>query len=98
MPLGKGGYHTIGLYLDTFSQHIWAFKYKTAGTAKTMVDALGTITHHFVALEAFMTDGGSHFNNATVQKFCDTNRSQHHVMLSYVYFHATMAYYNTTSC
>ena len=27
MPQGKGGYHTIGLYLDTYSQQVWAFKY-----------------------------------------------------------------------
>jgi hypothetical protein len=32
MPPGKGGFHMIALYLDTFSQHVWAFKYKTAGT------------------------------------------------------------------
>ena len=38
MPNGKGGYHTIGLYLDTYSQHIWAFKYKSARTVKTTVD------------------------------------------------------------
>jgi hypothetical protein len=66
MPVGKGGYHTIGLYLDTFSQHIWAFKHKSAGTAKTTVEALSCINKNFVMPEAFMTDGGSHFNNAVV--------------------------------
>jgi RNase H-like domain found in reverse transcriptase len=30
LPTGKGGYHTVGLYLDTFTQHIWGFKFKTA--------------------------------------------------------------------
>jgi transposase InsO family protein len=83
MPTGKGGYHTIGLYLDTFSQHIWAFKYKTAGSARTTVDALSTISRHFVAPETFMTDGGSHFNNATVKEFCDTNGCKHHVTPAY---------------
>ena len=66
MPVGKGGYHTIGLYLDTFLQHMWAFKYKTADTTKTIVDALSTISKNFVAPEVFMTDSGSHFNNAAV--------------------------------
>jgi hypothetical protein len=83
MPVGKGGYHTIGLYLDTFSQHIWAFKYKSAGTAKTTIDALSTIGRHFVAPETLMTDGGSHFNNEAVRKFCDANGCKHHVTPAY---------------
>ena len=49
MPNGKGGYHTINLYLDTYSQHVWAFKYKSAGIAKTTVDALSRIFQDFTA-------------------------------------------------
>ncbi|OJT14657.1 Retrovirus-related Pol polyprotein from transposon opus [Trametes pubescens] len=40
LPDGKGGYKNIGVFLDTFSQHVWAFKIKSAGTAKTTIDAL----------------------------------------------------------
>lgn len=40
---GKGGYHTVGLYLDTFSQHVWGYKFKTAGTGKTTVKSLEDI-------------------------------------------------------
>ena len=83
MPAGKGGYHTISLYLDTFSQHVWAFKYKTAGTAKTTVDALSTISKNFMAPEAFMIDGSSHFNNAAVWEFCEANACKHHVIPVY---------------
>ena len=83
MPPGKGRYHTIGLYLNAFSQHVWAFKYKTAGTAKTTVDAIRTISNNFIMPETFMTDGGSHFNNTTVREFCQTNRCKHHVMPAY---------------
>ena len=83
MPPGKGGYHTVGLYLDVFSQHIWAFKYKTAGTAKTTIDALSTITKAFIAPETFMTDGGTHFNNHIVREFCDSNGCKHHVTPAY---------------
>jgi hypothetical protein len=43
MPLGKGGFHTVGLYLDTFTQHIWGYKFKTAGTGKTTVKSLEDI-------------------------------------------------------
>ena len=83
MPPGKGGYHTIALYLDTFSQHVWAFKYKTAGLARTTVDALSTITKAFIAPETFMTDGGMHFDNSKVREFCEMNQCKHHVTLAY---------------
>jgi transposase InsO family protein len=84
MPPGKGAYHTEGLYLDTFLQHIWAFKYKTAGTVKTTLNMLNTITKVFIAPETFMTDRGSHFNNLAVHKFCDTNGCKHHIMPAYL--------------
>jgi hypothetical protein len=32
MPLGKGGYKMAGLYLDTCSQHVWGYKFKTHGS------------------------------------------------------------------
>jgi hypothetical protein len=28
----KRGYHTIGLFLDTFSQHVWGYKFKNHGS------------------------------------------------------------------
>jgi hypothetical protein len=83
MPAGKGGYHTIMLYLDTFSQHIWAFKHKTAGMAKTTMDALNTISKMFITPEAFMSDSGSHFNNNAVQEFCDNSGCKHHITPAY---------------
>ena len=43
MPKGKGGYHTIGLYLDVFAQHAWGFKYSTKGSGKTTASALNGI-------------------------------------------------------
>jgi hypothetical protein len=83
MPPGKGGYHTIGLYLNTFSQHMWAFKYKTVGTAKTMIDVVSMVTKAYVALEMFMMDGRSHFNNAVVREYCDTNGIKQHITPAY---------------
>ena len=83
MPPGKGGYHTIGLYLDVFSQHMWAFKYKTVGTAKTTVNAVSTVTKAYIAPEMFMTDGGSHFNNAVVREYCDANGIKQHITPAY---------------
>ncbi|KIN93882.1 hypothetical protein M404DRAFT_103164, partial [Pisolithus tinctorius Marx 270] len=63
---GKGGYHTLRLFLDTFSQHLWVTKFKTAGTAKTTVNSLATIFNSFTAPEMFMTDRGRHFDNKTL--------------------------------
>jgi hypothetical protein len=83
MPNGKGGYHTIGLYLDTYSQHVWAFKYKSAGTAKTTVDALSRIFQDFVAAETFMSDGGKHFDNNEVRATCSKWGTTTHVVPAY---------------
>jgi hypothetical protein len=83
MPVEKGGYHMIRLYLDMFSQHLWAFKYKMAGTAKTTMDALSTISKMFITPKTFMSDGRSHFNNNTVWEFCDSTRCKHHVTPTY---------------
>ena len=58
LPTGKGGYHMVGLYLDTFTQHVWGFKFKTAGTSKTTVKLLEDIYGGFVPAEVFMSDGG----------------------------------------
>jgi hypothetical protein len=83
MPPGKGGYYTIALYLDTFSQHMWAFKYKMAGMAKTTVDMLSTITKAFIPPEMLMTDGGMYFNNNMVWEFYNVNQCKHHVTPTY---------------
>jgi hypothetical protein len=83
MPNGKGGYHTVGLYLDTYSQHVWAFKHKSAGTAKTTVDALSRIFQDFTPAETFMTDGGKHFNNNDVRTLCNKWGTNTHVVPAY---------------
>ena len=83
MPIGKGGYHTLGLFLDTFSQHLWVTRFKTAGTAKTTVDSLTGIFNNFTAAETFMTDGGKHFDNTAVKDFCAKWSCKHHVVAAY---------------
>jgi hypothetical protein len=83
MPPGKGGFHTVGLYLDTFTQHVWGFKYKTAGTGKTTVKALEEIYGGFAPSEVFMSDGGKHFKNNEVQQCCEKWGGRHHVVAAY---------------
>ncbi|KIK43905.1 hypothetical protein CY34DRAFT_60554, partial [Suillus luteus UH-Slu-Lm8-n1] len=63
LPKGTNGYSTLGVYLDVFSQHVWVFKHKSAGSAKTTVEGLAQIFNGFINPETFMLDGGKHFNN-----------------------------------
>ena len=83
MPPGKGGFHTIGLYLDTFIQHVWGFKFKTAGTGKTTVKSLDDIYGSFAPAEVFMSNSGKHFKNNEVQQCCEKWGSRHHVVAAY---------------
>ena len=83
LPAGKGGYHTIGLYLDTFSQHIFGYKYKTAGSAKTTTDSLSKMFLAFAPWQTFMSDGGKHFDNKEVRELCDKWGTKTHVVAAY---------------
>ena len=83
MPPGKGGYHTVGLYLDTFTQHVWGYKFKTAGTGKTTVKSLEDIYGGFAPSEVFMSDGGKHFKNNEVRQCCEKWGGKHHVVAAY---------------
>jgi transposase InsO family protein len=77
LPPGKGGYKTLGVYIDTCSNFIWATKVKAAGTAKTTLNSLQRICLDYATPQAFMSDGGSHFKNADVDTFCEDNDIQH---------------------
>jgi hypothetical protein len=83
MPTGKGGFNNVGLYLDTFSQHVWGYMFKGAGSGKTTVKSLTNIFHNFAPSETFMTDGGSHFKCEEVENFCTTWGTETHVVAAY---------------
>ncbi len=83
LPTGKGGYHTLGVFLDTYSQHVWIFKHKTAGSAKTTTESLSNIFRNFIAPETFMTDGGKHFDNNDVRAYCEDWSTSNHVIAAY---------------
>ena len=69
--------------MDTFSQHVFGYKYKTAGSAKTTTDSLGRIFHEFAPWETFMSDGGRHFDNKEVQGLCEKWGTKTHVVPAY---------------
>jgi hypothetical protein len=62
------------------SQHIWVFKYKSAGSARTAIDSLSHIFGSFTPPEMFMLDGGKHFNNDNVKIFCELQNSKLHIV------------------
>jgi hypothetical protein len=43
MPVGKGGFHMIGLFMDVYSQKIFRFKFTTYGSTATTIASLNRI-------------------------------------------------------
>jgi transposase InsO family protein len=70
MPKGKGGFTKISLYVDVYSQHVWAEKLKTNATAATTCKTLNSICTKFTTPEALMVDGGPEFDNHAVRDAC----------------------------
>ena len=83
LPKGKGGFKTLGVYIDTCSNFVWVSKIKSAGTSSTTLDSLKRICLDYVTPRAFMTDGGSHFKNGAVDDFCTNNEIQHIITPAY---------------
>ena len=73
----------VRLYLDTFTQHVWGYKFKMAGTEKTTVKAPDKKYSGFALAEVFMSDGGKHFKNNKIQQCCKKWGSHHHVVAAY---------------
>ena len=83
LPKGRGGFHSILLLVDVFSQYVWGFKFRHHGTAKTTLAGLDHLEHMFRAPEALMTDGGSHFDNREVKAWCEARGTTHHITAAY---------------
>jgi len=83
LPVGKGGYHMAGIYLDTCSQHIWGYKFKTHRSTTTTNRSLDDIFHNFVPPDTFMVDGGKHFKNKDVEENCKRWGTKLHTVAAY---------------
>jgi len=77
LPVGKGGYKTVGLYIDVYSGFLWQTKLTKAGTGKSTVNSLQRIFHGHAIPDTVMFDGGSHFDNSEVNAFCDEHGVRH---------------------
>ena len=83
MPIGKGGFHTIGLYMDMYSEKIFGFKFTTYGSTATTISSLDKIRQTYRTPEVFMADGGTHFSGHEVADWCMKHRSQYHQVTAY---------------
>ena len=83
MPIGKGGFHTIGLYMDVYSQKIFGHKFTTYGSTATTIKSLDRIRQTYRMPEVFMADGGSHFAGAAVEEWCHEHGSRYQQVTAY---------------
>jgi hypothetical protein len=83
MPVGKGGFHTIGLFMDVYSQKIFGFKFTTYGSTATTIASLNRIQRMYRMLEVFMAGGGSHFAGTAVGEWCIEHNSQYQQVVAY---------------
>ena len=75
MPVGHGGFHTIGLFMDVYSQKIFGYKFTGYGTTATTIASLNRIRQTYRMPEVFMADGGSHFTGHAVGEWCQEHGS-----------------------
>ena len=83
MPIGKGGFHTIGLYMDVYSQKIFGFKFTTHGSTATTISSLDKIRQTYRMPKVFMADGGTHFSGHQVADWCTKHGSRYHQVAAY---------------
>jgi len=75
MLIGHGGFHTICLFMDVYSQKIFGYKFTSYGTAATTIASLNRIRQTYQMPEVFMADGGSHFAGHAVGEWCHEHGS-----------------------
>jgi len=83
LPEGKSRFHQVSLYLNTCTQHVWGYMFKTHGSGKTTLKSLKDIFFNFTAPETFMTDKGIHFTSHKVTEFCNTVGTKTHIVPTY---------------
>lgn len=83
LPVGKGGYHTAGIYLDTCSQHMWGYKFKTHGSTMTTNRSLDDIFHNFAPPDTYTANGGKYFKNQEVEENCERWGTKLHTVAAY---------------
>jgi hypothetical protein len=83
MPVRRGGFHTIGLFMDVYSQKVFGFKFTSYGTTATTIASLNRIRQLYRMPEVFMADGGSHFAGHAVGDWCNEHASRYQQVSAY---------------
>ena len=83
MPIGKGGFHTISLYMDVYSQKVFGFKFTTYGSTTMTILSLNKIRQTYRMPEVFMADGGTHISCHEVADWCAKHTSRYHQVAAY---------------
>ena len=83
MPTGKGGYIKLGLFIDTYSWHLWIMKHKSVTTGKASRARYGHICNTFMPAETLMMDGGPEFDNKELRAECETRGMKLHITPAY---------------
>ena len=83
MPIGIGGFHTIGLYMDVYLQKVFGFKFTGYGTTATTISSLEKIRQLYRVPEVFMADGGTHFLGHAVAEWCENHGSRYQQVVAY---------------
>jgi transposase InsO family protein len=83
MPVGIGGFHTVGLYMDVYLQKIFGFKFTGYGTTATTISSLEKIRQLYRVPEVFMADGGTHFSGHAVAEWCENHGSRYQQVAAY---------------
>jgi hypothetical protein len=76
LPRGKGGWKTVLLTIDMFSDFVWAPKLRSNGSGKASIEGLNDIVQNYNSPETYMADGGSHFKNEEVTVYCEVHNIQ----------------------
>lgn len=68
LPIGKGGFHTVGLYMDVYSQKISRLIFTTYSTTGTTIGSPEKICQMYHTPDVFMADRGSHISERHMKK------------------------------
>lgn len=76
MPPVKGGLDTILVAIDLFSKFVLTYAFRGPATAVHTLHMLDDIATNFVTPDEILTDNGTHFRNARVAQWCQSNSTR----------------------
>jgi hypothetical protein len=72
----------LGRRMAVYAQRVWAMKFKSATTDKTLRTSYGNICDLFRASETLLVDGGPEFDNKELRQECTKRETKVEICLS----------------